>query len=233
MFIVTKIWRDDYQMDKIEPALKGSLERLGLEYVDLYLVHWTIPVFDYSGPIARPITASLEKMWPVFEDFVDRGLTKHIGVSNCTVSLMANLLANCRIPPAVNQIEMNPYLQQSDLLRFHHATGVAVTAYAPIGATNFTKKMSLLEDPVITSIAAKHGKSNAQIMLAWNLQRGVIVIPKSSSHKRLEENFKAQEIVLTEEDNEAIAMIDKGERNFDPLTFANGLGVFNREPMFL
>ena len=99
---MTKLWRDDYGLDDIEPAIKASLEKLGLDYVDLYLVHWTFPKFDYSKTPAEPISPGIDKIWEKMEGLVDSGFTKSIGVSNCTVMQLANLLASARIKPANN-----------------------------------------------------------------------------------------------------------------------------------
>ena len=116
LFIVTKLWRDDY--NDPAPALQASLDRLGLEYVDLYLIHWTFPKFDYESNPPKALTPSLEKIWEVMETLVDAGKTKHIGVSNATCMALANLLANCRIRPANNQIELHPFNQQEEFVKF-------------------------------------------------------------------------------------------------------------------
>ena len=211
LFITTKLWRDDYE--DVEAAMKGSLEKLQLDYVDLYLVHWMTTEIDFEKCeiTGRP----LHKVWEDMEALVEKGLTKSIGVSNCSVMMLIELLAGAKIKPVTNQIENNPYLSQTELVTFFQKFGVSITAYAPIGNSGWTGN-NLLDDEVIKEVAEKHSATPAQIALAWNQSRGVAVIPKSVTKERIKANFDSQSVKLDEEDIEKLNALNCNRRNFDP-----------------
>ena len=193
--------------------LDRSLSRMKLDYVDLYLVHWTCTWVDWDN--AKVEGPPLHQTWADMEKVHEAGLTKNIGVSNITAALFIDLLASAKVKPVTNQIENNPYLAQSDLVKFTEKFGCTTTAYAPIGAAGFTGG-NLLEDPTLKEIAEKHSATPAQISLAWNMNRGVIVIPKSMTKERIQQNFEALDIKLDDSDIEKLDALDKGQRNFDP-----------------
>ena len=211
LFVTTKLWRD--RMDKAEENVKESLEKLQLDYLDLYLVHWTCTDVDWDN--AEVKGPPMYEVWKDMESLVEKGYTKSIGISNCNAMLFIDMLAGAKIKPVTNQIENNPYLAQTKLVEFTGKFGCTTTAYAPIGASGFTGN-NLLEDETIVAIAEKHSATAAQICLAWNIARGVIVIPKSMNKERIKQNFEALDITLDEEDIEKINGIDKGARKFNP-----------------
>lgn len=199
MFIVTKLWRTDFH--DVEGSLKESLTKLQLEYLDLYLIHWMATDVDWETcEIKGP---PLHEVWKNLEDCYEKGLTKNIGVSNCSVALFIELCAGAKIKPATNQIECNPYLSQKELVTFFQKFGSSITAYAPLGASGWTGN-NLLDDPVIKEIAEKYSATPAQISLAWNHSRGVACIPKSVTKERLKLNIESQKITLDEEDIQKI-----------------------------
>jgi diketogulonate reductase-like aldo/keto reductase len=225
LFITTKLWSTDHK--DAEGALKTSLAKLKLDYVDLYLIHFTVPdvdwtTFEIKGP-------SIHKVWSDLEKLNEAGLAKSIGVSNCSVMLFLDIAAGAKIRPAVNQIESNPYFSQTQLIETLRKFGCETTAYAPIGAATFTGN-NVLKDETLIQIAEKHNATPAQIALAWNIQRGVSVIPKSTQDERIKKNFEALDIKLDEEDIEQINRLNKDARHFDPANWTT-LG-FNNSPVF-
>lgn len=198
--------------DLVVKKLKESLVKLQLEYVDLYLVHWCLPLFKYEGEVGTPSSESTEVIWKEFEKCHDEGLTKHIGVSNCTCSTLANLIASCRIRPAVNQVEIHPFNAQLNLVKWHKKVGVAVTCYAPLGAFGaMPSGVNVMQDPTIVDIATAHGVPSSQVVLAWGVQRGTIVIPKTTNPERLKENIGAYHVKLSEEEMAKIEALDQKE----------------------
>lgn len=165
LFITTKLYQSE--KDDVEGALRGSLRKLQLEYVDLYLVHWMIPKFNPGDKIDL-LPTPLHKVWAELERMVDLGLVKNIGISNCTVAMLIDLWSYARIKPVINQIELHPYLPQKSLVTFlREKLGVHVTAYAPIGSPGFSwkgdpvKKLNLLTEPSVLTLAGKYGKTPA------------------------------------------------------------------------
>jgi diketogulonate reductase-like aldo/keto reductase len=168
---------------------------------------------------------SLIDTWKAMEQLVKSGKVKSIGVSNFSIHNLSIILDNCNIPPAVNQVECHPYLQQSKLLEYCKDKGVHFTAYAPLGSS---KDPSVMKDPVIQEISDKHQCTPAQVCLAWGLARGYTVIPKTSNLSRIEENWKGKEIALDEHDMSAIAKLDRGLRFFNPLNYW-GIDCFDKD----
>jgi diketogulonate reductase-like aldo/keto reductase len=202
LFITTKLWNDDMRRDRSAAAFEESLERLGLDYVDLFLLHW---------PIAGKIVPS----WRVLEDLHRTGRIRAIGVSNYMIPHLDELLAAAEIPPAVDQIEFHPYLQSKALVGHCQALGIVVEAWSPLMQAGV-----LLEDRVLIGIAGRHGRSVAQVVLRWDLQRGVVTIPKSVHAARIAENAAVFDFVLTPAEMDAINALDRNQRNgSDPLNF--------------
>ena len=221
------------------PACKATLAALRLDYLDLYLMHWPIALAPHVG-LGFPDTANpndyltltdvpLLETWQTMEELVKLGLVRYLGVSNFSQSKLEGLLAKATIYPAVNQIESHPYLAQSNLINYCRQNKISVTAFAPLGSPSLvtqdttSTKPILLQDPAIAAIATVHNATTAQVVLAWQLQRGVSVIPKSTNEARLVEKFAAQDLHLTDEEIKRIDNLDMNFRYYD-LAFWEGEG---------
>ncbi|WP_030607595.1 aldo/keto reductase [Streptomyces sclerotialus] len=203
LFVTTKLWNEDQGYDATLAAFDASLAKLGLDHVDLYLIHWPAPARD------RYLDT-----WRAFEKLLADGRIRAIGVSNFQPAHLRRLLDASGIVPAVNQVELHPGLQQSELRAFHAEHGIATEAWSPLA------QGALLKDEAITAIAERHGKSPAQVVLRWHLQIGNVVIPKSVTPARIRENLDVFDFVLTDADIDAITALDQGLRTGpDPDTF--------------
>jgi 2,5-diketo-D-gluconate reductase A len=188
----------------VRPALRASLERLGLDYVDLYLIHWPTPERDL-----------FVETWKEFEVLKREGLARSIGVSNFRVQDLERLRTESDTLPVLNQIELHPYFQQREIRNYCHQHGIAVESWSPIGGS----KGNVLQDPAIADIARDHAKSPAQIVIRWHLQSGLIVIPKSVHESRIRENFDVSDFELSQQEMATIEGLDKGMRlGADPTT---------------
>ncbi|KRX08569.1 NADP-dependent oxidoreductase domain [Pseudocohnilembus persalinus] len=218
IFITSKVFPN--QGNIIENVEK-SLKNLKLDYLDLYLIHWPAVGPDSNNKIIhRPV----HQLWPELEQCVDKGLVKSIGVSNYNVQLLYDLLSYAKIKPVINQVELNLYLQQPDLLRFCQQFEVAVTAYSPLG-----QGKDHLENDLVVKLAKKYNKSPAQIILNHlNVNLGVIVIPKTSNIKRLSENLDFTDFKMQEDEIQALKDLDKNQRINDPRKFK----LFGNLPLF-
>jgi 2,5-diketo-D-gluconate reductase A len=204
LFVTTKLWNSDQGYDAALRAFDLSLDKLGFDYVDLYLIHWPAPAKD-----------AYVETWKAFEKLYNEGRARAIGVSNFQVAHLRRLFEETDVVPALNQIELHPYLQQEELRAFHAEHGIATEAWSPLGRGG-----ELLKDDTITRIASEHGKTPAQIVLRWHLQIGNVVIPKSVTPSRISENIDVFDFELTDEDLAAIARLDRGQRlGPDPDTF--------------
>ncbi len=224
LWITSKLWSNAHGRKNVAPALQKTLTDLGLEYLDLYLVHWPIAlrpsaVLPGSAADFLPLSeAPIHETWAAMEAAVDAGLVRHLGVSNFSVKKIRDLLPQCKIKPEVNQVELHPLLQQNELVAYCASQGIHITAYAPLGSADrpaFVKAPDapvLLENPVIRSIATAHERTAAQVLLAWHLQRGISAIPKSVNPARLRENFEANELELSQPERERIAALDRRYR---------------------
>ena len=192
LFITTKLWVQDADYESAKKAFETSLNKLGLEYLDLYLIHQ--PFHDYYGA------------WRAMEELYKEGRIRAIGVSNFYPDRLVDLCVNAEIIPAVNQVECHPFFQQKDALKVMKEYGVQLEAWGPFaeGKNNFFK------NPILVEIAAKYGKSVAQVALRWNVQRGVVVIPKSVHKERIQENFNIWDFELSDKDMETISDMDIG-----------------------
>ena len=201
LFITTKLWNSD-QANPID-TLKGSLELLEMEYVDLYLIHWPAPGRDTY------LTA-----WEGLVEAHEQGLARSIGVSNFQPEHLRRIIDATGVTPAVNQIELHPYLTQPGLRREHAERGIVTEAWSPLA------QGAVLDDPVITEIAAAHGRTPGQIVLRWHVELGNVVFPKSMTPSRIEENIDIFDFELSEDEVARIEALDRGERTGpDPDTF--------------
>lgn len=221
VWITSKLWNDSHKKEDVIPALKKTLRDLQLDYLDLYLIHW--PVAFRKGvafPASDSDYLSLEEVpisetWEAMVEAKKQGLVKHIGVSNFSEKKLTDLMSETQEIPEMNQIELHPFLQQPELVEFCTENNILVTAYSPLGSGDRSKEMkaenepSLLEEPVITKIAEKHGASPAQVLIKWAVTRGTAVIPKSTSRDHIISNLKSAEVELDEEDMKAIANIGR------------------------
>jgi diketogulonate reductase-like aldo/keto reductase len=203
VFITTKCFNDDHGKEKARKAFKKSLERLELEHVDLYLIHWPVPAHDLYV-----------ETWEAFIELQAEGLVRAIGVSNFQPEHLQRIVAETGVTPAINQVELHPHFQQTGLRREHEQLGIVTEAWSPLG------QGLALEDPVILQIAEAHSRTPAQIVIRWHLQLGNVVIPKSVTPARMAENFDVFDFHLGNGEMEEIRALDEGRRiGPDPDTF--------------
>lgn len=195
VFVTTKVWNSDQGYDNTIAACRRSLERLRLDYVDLYLIHWPTPDRDLYV-----------ETWRAFIDLQAEGLVRSIGVSNFTSAHLTRLIEETGVTPSVNQVELHPQLQQADLRAFHARKGIATEAWSPLAQGR------LMAEPSLVEIATRLGVSVAQVILRWHIQIGNIVIPKSVTPARIVENIAVFDFSLTDDDLAAIAALDVGTR---------------------
>jgi 2,5-diketo-D-gluconate reductase A len=197
LFVTTKLWNADQGSDSARAALATSLEKLGLDYVDLYLIHWPRPDLD------RYVAS-----WQTLEQLRGEGLTSSIGVSNFHRPHLERLLAETDTVPAVNQIELHPAFAQRELRAFGDEHGIRTEAWGPLGQG----KYDLFSEEPIAAAAEAHGVTPAQVVIRWHLQHGIIVFPKSSTRERIAENFDVFGFELTDDELTAIDALDRGQR---------------------
>ncbi|MER5597044.1 aldo/keto reductase [Streptomyces sp. NPDC002265] len=195
LFVTTKLWNADQGYDATLRAFDASLAKLGLDHVDLYLIHWPAPARDLY-----------RDSWRALERLAGEGRIRAAGVSNFQPGHLLRLMGDSTLVPAVNQIELHPGLQQAELRAFHAEHGIATEAWSPLA------QGAVLDDRTVGDLAARHGKSPAQVVLRWHLQLGNIVIPKSVTPARIRENFDVLDFALTDEEMYAVAALDRGLR---------------------
>ncbi len=204
VFLTTKLPNSHHGYEAAQRAIDSSLERLGLDYVDLYLIHWP-----------RPSEDRYVETWRALTDFKSDGRARSIGVSNFTVDHLERIIAETGQTPTVNQIELHPRLVQAELRRFHAQHDIATEAWSPLG------RARLLDDPHIEQVARARGRTPAQVILRWHIQLGNVVIPKSVTPERIEENFNVFDFELDDGEMQAIEQMDAGQRfGPDPVRFS-------------
>jgi 2,5-diketo-D-gluconate reductase A len=196
VYVTSKLDNDAHRPDDARRAFDRTLAELGFDYVDLFLIHWPLPT-RYEGDFVST--------WKTLEQFKQDGGARSIGVSNFQVDHLERLAAECDVVPAVNQIELHPYLLNEEVRAYGEAQGIATEAWSPIA------RGQVLDDPVVTEIAEKVGRSPAQVVLRWHLQRGSIVFPKSTTPERIEENFRLFDFEIEPADVDRIASLDRGD----------------------
>jgi 2,5-diketo-D-gluconate reductase A len=196
VWITSKLTNRMSEPDEIRASFEESLRKLGSDHVDLFLIHWPLPKREGSDFVVR---------WKVLEEFKADGRARSIGVSNFEVPHLQRLAAECDVVPAVNQIEIHPYLLNEEVRAYGESQGIATEAWSPIA------QGGVLADPVITEIAERVGRTSAQVVLRWHVQRDSIVFPKSVTPERIRENFELFDFELTAADMAAITGLDKGE----------------------
>jgi aldehyde reductase len=223
LFITSKLWNTFHKRDLVLECLKRSLKDLGLEYLDLYLIHW--PMAFKEGDDLFPKDAD-DKMifsdtdytesWKGMEDAVKLGLVRSIGLSNFNSEQIKRVLDIATVKPAVNQVEVHPYLNQTKLVEFCKSHGIAVTGYSPLGSADrpwaTPQDPKLLEDEQLIALGKKYNKTAAQVVLRWLVQRGIIAIPKSVQAKRLKENMDIFDFTLSDEDMAYVNTFDRNGR---------------------
>ncbi|EDS38464.1 aldehyde reductase 1 [Culex quinquefasciatus] len=219
IFVTSKLWNTFHRPDLVEGACRATLKNLGLDYLDLYLIHWPMAYkegdalfpTDENGKTAYSDVDFVDT-WKAMEKLVGLGLTKGVGISNFNSKQVERVLQVAKIKPVVNQIECHPYLAQVKLSPFCAQRGLVVTAYSPLGSPNrpWAKPddPQLMEDPKIVSIAKKYKKTPAQILIRYQIQRGHVVIPKSVNKARIQSNFEVFDFELTEDDIKLITTFD-------------------------
>ncbi len=204
LFVTTKLWNSDQGAKNVQSAFDESLEKIGLDYVDLYLIHWPMPE-----------VGKIVETWKEFEKLLADGKTRAIGVSNFRIEDLEELKKHSAITPAVNQIELHPRLPQRELRDYCDENGIFVESWSPIGGS----KGDLLSDESLIEIGKRYGKSPAQVVIRWHLQNNLIVIPKSVQPQRIKQNFDVFDFELSSDDMNTIAQLENGQRQGpDPAT---------------
>jgi D-xylose reductase len=241
LWVTSKLWNNYHRPEHVRLAVERSLHDLGLDYLDLYLVHFPIALefvpfekryppgwlFNPDDPQQgmRAIPIPLAETWQGMEDLVQAGLVRNIGVCNYNCALLRDLLSYATIRPAVLQVELHPYLTQEKLLRFCHQEEIVVTGFSPLGALSYFslgmagEHESVLTEGVVGEAARRHGKTPAQIALRWGVQRGTAVIPKTSQPARLAENLAIFDFALSTDEMQSISALNRNRRFNDPGDF--------------
>ncbi|MFN3196957.1 MAG: aldo/keto reductase [Bradymonadia bacterium] len=244
LWVTSKLWNDRHRPEDVAGGLAETLSNLGLDHLDLYLIHW--PVAHKKGVVAPETGADqlsldevpLAETWGAMEALVDAGTCRSIGVSNFSVAKLTDLMGKARIAPVANQVESHPYLQQPALFEYCKSVNIALTAYSPLGSGDRAAQFKpadepvLLEDTTIVEIAEGHGASPAQVLIAWALQRGTSVIPKSVNPGRIRQNIAATEIKLSDDDMTRIAGLERHRRYIDGTFWAKEDGPYTLESLW-
>lgn len=217
LFITSKLWNSDHAPERVEAAIRKSLADLQLDYLDLYLMHWPVAFktgHEQAGSAADQWSLDempLQLTWKAMVDCKNKGLAKHTGVSNFNIAKLTSLIENSGLKPEVNQVELHPYLQQNELVDFCLKNRILLTAYSPLGSRHLVQsKEGLTREKRIIEIAGRLNCTPAQVILAWGMQRGAAVIPKSVNADRIRENHKSLDVELTAAD---VNQINDLERN--------------------
>ena len=198
LFVTTKLWNSDQGYDSTLRAFEGSLKRLGLDYLDLYLVHFPVP--DVR-----------KETWRAMETLLQKERCRAIGVSNFTIRHLEELIEESHVIPSVNQVEFHPFLYQKELLKYCQRKGIQVEAYSPLA------RGERLKHPRITSLATKYSKTPAQLMIRWGIEHGLVVIPKSTREERIRENSQVFDFDISDDDMRSLDSLNEDLRlNWDP-----------------
>jgi D-xylose reductase len=241
LWITSKLWNTYHGRAHVRPAVERTLRDLQVDYLDLYLVHFPIAqeyvpfearyppewFFDPTAPTPqiRFAKVPLSETWMAMEALVTAGLVRNIGVCNYNCALLRDLLSFASVPPAVLQIELHPYLTQDKLVRYCHENGIAVTGFSPLGALSYLslgmakREESVLEQAAVRAAALRHGKTPAQVVLRWGVQRGTAVVTKTSRRERLAENLDLFDFELSADDMAALGGLNRNRRFNDPGDF--------------
>ncbi len=247
LWVTSKLWNTYHRAEHVRPALERSLRDLNLDYLDLYLIHFPIalqyvdfetrypPGWFYDPDAVAPQMqldrVTMAETWGAMEELVSAGLVRNIGVCNMQTGMLRELIHGARIAPSVLQVESHPYLVQNTLLQFCRQQNIVFTAFSPLGALSYVPldfaapEDTVLEEPCIVRAAEAHGRTAAQIVLRWGIQRGTAVIPKTSRRERLEENIALFDFQLSDAEMAAIDGLDRNRRFNDPGDFCER--VFN------
>ena len=247
LWVTSKLWNTYHATQHVRQACEKTLDDLGLDYLDLYLIHFPIaqrfvpfktaypPGWFFNAnapnPVVEEARVPVHETWEAMEDLAKSGLVRNIGICNFGTSQLRDLLSYAKIRPAVLQVETHPYLTQEKLLRYCQQEKIAYTAFSPLGAQSYfslgmaNAKEAVMANPVVTKIAKAVGKTVAQVLLRWGVQRGTAVIPKTSSRDRMVENLDIFGFELTQDQMDAISILDQGRRFNDPGYF--GEAAFN------
>jgi diketogulonate reductase-like aldo/keto reductase len=220
LFVTSKLWNTDHDPGDVETAFRKTIQDLGVEYLDLYLVHWGVS-FEHGDELepldddglAKLTYVPLQETWHAMESLVEKGLVKSIGVANYSSTMLIDLLGYAKIKPVMNQIELHPYHSQEALVKFCKSQNIAVTAYSPLSSNGTV----VLKDEVIKNLAKKYSKTESQIVLRWAMQRETVAIPKASHAERIAENFAIFDFEINDEDMKLINDLDKRLITCNPL----------------
>ncbi|KKK23371.1 putative D-xylose reductase (Xyl1) [Aspergillus rambellii] len=246
LFIVSKLWNSFHDGERVEPICRKQLADWGVDYFDLYLVHFPISLKYVDPSVRYPPSwmsedgklelgkATIQETWTAMESLVDKSFARSIGISNFSAQLLMDLLRYARIRPATLQIEHHPYLTQTNLVKYAQSEGMAITAYSSFGPLSFLElkvknaenSPPLFEHSVIKSLADKYGKTPAQILLRWATQRGIAVIPKSNNPTRLAQNLDVTGFDLEAGELDSISALDQNLRFNDPLGYDLYVPIF-------
>ncbi|KAL5553025.1 hypothetical protein UlMin_040426 [Ulmus minor] len=230
LFITSKLWCSDAHYNCVLPAIKKTLKNLKLEYLDLYLVHWPVSVKpgEYELPVKKEdlVPIDIKSVWEAMEECQKLGLAKSIGVSNFSCKKLATLLATAKIPPAINQVEMNPVWQQKKLREFCKEKGILISVYSPLGGKGTLWGTNLVMDcECLKQIANDKGKTHAQVCLRWAYEQGVSVLVKSFNKERMKENLDIFDWRLTTEESNKIGQIPQ-RKGFPGIEFISEDGPY-------
>ncbi|KAF7311041.1 Aldo-ket-red domain-containing protein [Mycena chlorophos] len=245
LFITSKLWNTFHAKEHVKKMARMQLDLWGLDYFDLFLVHFPIAL-KYVDPAERYppewwdaekkfVTLQdtpMQETWGAMEELVDAGLAKNIGISNCQGSLICDILRYARIKPQVLQIELHPYLTQEPLVAFCKSIGLAITAYSSFGPASYVElnmdraAPSLLTHDIVSTAASKHNKTPAQVLLRWATQRDIAVVPKSNDAKRLAQNLDCLSFELSEEEMKNISLLNCNLRLNDPADIDPRMAIF-------
>ncbi len=224
LWITSKLWNNSHAPEDVQPALEKTLADLQIDDLDLFLIHWPVTLrrevlfLESINDLITLDDLPIAETWSTMETMVDKGLCKHIGVSNFSVTKLKALLKTARLMPEMNQIELHPYLQQPAMLEFCNSNNIHLTAYAPLGSGDRPARLKvenepiLLQEPAIIKLAERHSATPAQMLISWAIHRRTAVIPKSVKPERLKQNLSAAELSLTREDMLEMAGFNRNRR---------------------